>query len=213
MKQEVPKMVGLEVMTVVGALKLLPEVVEIGRDIWKKLKPPEQLAEGVEGVLGNTYYSDQHKFTMSMPDDNWRFWKPTPQFIASFEVPFPTRDTPIMILSKQVINLYRPNVLVTVEDVGSFTNINELTDITVQNFTKQGATIKADDVHVSSNTNSSVIIATRPFYKATMYQVQQSYIYASKGYYVVASYVPASDKSPSLFGGLQDIMNSFKLIK
>ncbi len=43
--------------------------------------------------------------------------------------------------------------------------------------------------------------------------VMQIYLYAGKAYILHASYVPVSDESPGLFGGLQDIMNSFKLIR
>ena len=53
-------------MTAVGVLKLLPEVVEISKGLWKKLKPPEELATGPRrgGISGNTYYSREYAFAV-----------------------------------------------------------------------------------------------------------------------------------------------------
>jgi len=45
-----------------------------------------------------------------------------------------------------------------------------------------------------------------------MYNVQRIYLSLGIAYYITATYEPMSD-SPALFGGLQEIMNSFKLIK
>lgn len=206
------------VTTAVGALKLLPEIVEIGKTIWKKLKSPEELAvrKGPDGVFGKTYYSGQYGFTISIPDDNWQFWKPSPQFVASFGIllAWPTRELTIMVLSKQMVRLFRPFVNVVVEDVGSLTNVNEIVNLTKHLLTSQGIRIDEDKIHISSNTNSAILIGTQPYSPGlTIYQVQQIYLYASRVYYVTASYVPVSDESPSMFGGLQDVVNSFQLIK
>jgi hypothetical protein len=203
--------------TAVGILKLMPEVIEVGKNIWGKLKPPEQLAikKGQNGVSGKTYYSGNYAFAISIPDDNWRFWEPSPQFKASFGLilAMPTRDIPILILSNQMIKIFRPFIIVLIEDVGSFTNIKEYTDFNVSTLTPQGFTINANDIHISLNNSSSAFIATQPYAQGTMYQVYKTYIYASRAYTVVVSYVPISDESPQLFGGLQDILESFKLIK
>jgi hypothetical protein len=74
------------VATAVGLLKVIPELIDVGKDIWKRLQPPEELARGKgrEGVFGRDYYSDAYKFKMSVPDDTWQFWKPTPQFVSGF---------------------------------------------------------------------------------------------------------------------------------
>ena len=206
-----------EVATAVGVLRLLPEIVEVGKDIWKKLKPPEQLAmhKGRDGVFDRTYYSGQYGFTISIPDNNWQFWKPTPQFMTGLGLLFamPLVAVPIMVLSKQMVRLYRPNIIVVTEDVGPFINIDELANVVVQLLTSQGLEINKDDIHISSNTNSAVVIAKQPYFQVTMYQVYQIYLYASRSYYVVTSYVPTYSESPSLLGGLQDIVNSFRLIQ
>lgn len=207
----------MEVATAVGVLKLLPELVEVGKDVWKKLRPVEKLAVPAtkDGISGKTYYSGRYRFTISVPDDNWQFWEPTPQFIAALGPKFatPTVDVPVVILSKQVVRLFRPNIMVIVEDVGSLTNIDEIAILAAQNLISMDSKIGKDDLHISNNTNSAVLIATRPFLKTTLYQVEQIYIYASKSYHVTTSYVPVSDDSPSLFGGLQDIVSSFQLIR
>ncbi len=205
------------VTTAVGVIKLLPEVVDVGKSVWKKLKPPEELAinKGKDGVLGRNYYSGKYRFTISIPDDKWQFWEPSPQFKASFGPIFavPTRDIPILILSNQMVKLYRSNVVITIEDIGSFTNIQEYTDFTIELLKPQDYQISESDVHVSPQNNSSVFITTQPYFNGTVYQVYKSFLYASRAYGVITSYVPISDESPQLFSGLQDIIDSFKLIK
>jgi len=39
------------------------------------------------------------------------------------------------------------------------------------------------------------------------------YLRAAKAYYITAYYVPDDPETPQMFGGMQDILNSFKLIK
>lgn len=84
--------------TAVGLVKIAPEVVEVGKNIYKRLKPPETLAvgKGKAGILGRTYYSSKYGFTISIPDDNWRFWEPSPTYIASMGAVFsvPWRELP-----------------------------------------------------------------------------------------------------------------------
>ena len=192
-------------------------MIDVGKDIWKKLKPPEKLvtATGQDGISGNTYYSGQYRFAISIPDDSWQFWEPSPQFVSSFGVVFamPTRAMPIVVLSKQMVKLFRPNVNIIIEDVGSFTNIDEIANAAVQIIISTDQKINANDIHVSNKTNSAALIASQPYFQATLYHALQIYLYGSRTYTVTASYVPVSDDSPMLFGGLQDVMNSFQLIQ
>lgn len=208
----------IDAAAILKALDLTPKVVDVGKDIWKKLKPPEQMARPAakNGISDNTYYSEDYKFQVSIPDNNWAFWKPTPQFIASQGMLFtlPTRDIPILILSKNVVKLYRPYIIIVVEDVGSYTNIDEITNYLSSTITAAGSSIIENGINISSKTNSSVLISTGNLSeKRKIYQVTQIYLHASKAIQLAAFYIPVSDDSPGLFGGLQDIMNSFKLIK
>ncbi len=204
-------------MTVVGLFKVMPDVIDVGRDIWKKLKSPEELAIGKarEGVFGKDYYSDKYKFKISVPDDSWQFWKPTPQFLTGFlggVFTLPTRDVPIVALSKHAIKMFRPNVVVTVEDVGSFTSISEIVSFTRELLIEQDFEIRDEDVHIYENTNSGILIGSHPYLRATMFQVQKIHLHEGRTYSVTASYVPISEGSIVLFGGLQEIMNSFQFI-
>lgn len=212
--------VDLAVSVILEGLKYVPEIIDVGKDIWKRIKPPAQLRtyEDKNGVVDNKYVSGDYKFQISIPDENWRFWKPTPQFIASLGIFYalPVRDIPIIILSKNVVRLYRPTVMIVVEDVGPFTNIQEIVEITKNIMQNQGYTIDPGNIKISPDTNSAAIIAKmqNPFnYNTTLYNLQQIFLYAGKAYYITATYVPPDEKSPHLFGGLQDILNSFKLIK
>jgi len=206
------------IVTAVGLLKLLPEAVEVGKDVWKKLKPPEKLAmgKGHNGVFDRTYYSAEYGFTISVPDNNWRFWEPSPQFVASlgpvFAVPY--RVLPIIVLSNEMIRMFRPNVNVYLEDVGSFPTITQLMELTCEMLTNQGSQIKHDDIHISLSTNSGALITTSEYLSgSTMYSVLKMYIRASRAYYVSATYVPITDQSPEMFGGLQEVMNSFQFVE
>lgn len=194
--------------------------MEVGKDVWKHLKQPSQMAtsEAKSGIVNNTYYSGDYKFQISIPDDNWRFWKPTPQFIASLGTAYtmPVRDVPIIIMSKNVVKLYRPLILLTVEDVGSFTNVQELVRLTKIMMLNQGFAVDKESITISPNSNSAALIGTvqNPLSKdSKLYNVQQIFLYACMAYYISATYVPVSNDSPQLFGGMRDILNSFKLIK
>ncbi len=111
-------MIG-EISTAVGVLKLVPDVIQVGKDIWGKLTPPKQVESPdlKDGIVDQTFYSENHKFSISIPSDEWEFWLPTPQFLASMGTVFtlPTRSMPIMVLSTQMIKLFRPNINVTTE--------------------------------------------------------------------------------------------------
>jgi hypothetical protein len=207
-------MPGEEIITIVGTLKLLPEIVEAGKQIWKSLRAPEQVSKGKDGVSGDTYYSEQHKFKVSIPDENWRFWKPTPQFLSSIGATIPTIEIPIVVISKNMVRLFRPNVVVTVDDVGTLINIEEVVAIGKEQLESQGATIDEENVIVSISNSSAVLIATSPYFGGeTRYCVQQIYIHTGKAYTISANYVPVSDRSNAMFGGMQEILHSFQFIK
>jgi hypothetical protein len=210
-------MPALAVIT--AALDLTPKIVDVGKDVWKKLKPPDQLAKKTEnnGISGNTYYSDDHKFQISLPDNNWRFWLPTSDWLRTANLS-PTQAMPMMIFSNNMVRLFRPNVNIVVDDVGSNTNIKEITDLSVLTLQQSGFSLDENNIKIFPNTNSASVVAAVPWFKnspyqATKYTVQLYYLYGSRAYFITASYVPVSDASPGLFGGMQDILNSFKIIK
>lgn len=203
--------------TAVGVFQALPGVIQAGKGIWKLLKPPKTLAtlENNDGISERTYYSKDYKFSIAIPDDDWEFWRPSTAFLASMgpEFNLPTRAMPIIIFSKKIFRLFRPNVNVTVESVGDYTNIEEMVRLSEVMLRKAGVTLDAADIHIDNIHQSGVLISSQPHLTGTMYQVQQQYLVTGMLYTVTASYVPLSDLSKGLFGGLQEIMNSFKFIE
>jgi hypothetical protein len=124
----------------------------------------------------------------------------------------PTRDVPIVALSKHMIKMFRPNVIVVVEDVGSFTSVEDVVSSAKDFLRELNFEIKDENVHIYENTNSGILIGSRPYLRATMWHVQKMYLHQGRAYYVTADYVPISEGSIGLFGGLQEIMNSFQFI-
>lgn len=209
------------IMTVVGALKVVPQAIEVGKDIWNELKAlKEPKIESQNGIINNTYYSKQYKFSISIPKaDKWRFWTPTPQYLFSFGALFtsPGRDLPIVILSDNMVKLWRPLVSVVIEEVGTYTTVNEIVDLTLLGYKEREemqVSVDKDNIHIFPEKSSAIIISSRPYYfETTLYQVQQLSIYAGRGYYVTAQYVPMSENSPAMWPDLHEIMNSFTIIK
>ena len=206
-----------EVQTAVGILKLVPEIIQIGKDIWGKIIPPEQLeTTGLhDGIVDRTFYSKNYKFSISIPSDEWEFWLPTPQYLATMGpiLELPTRAMPIVILSKQMIRLFRPNVNVIIEVVGEYANIDEVIQFLTLNFRSMGFKINDENIYQNSEKQSGAIVATRPYICDTMYHAMHCYLHNGICYTITASYVPMSSYSNKLFGGLQEIMNSFKLLE
>jgi hypothetical protein len=206
------------ITTVVGALKVLPQVIEVGKDVWNELKArKEPKIELQNGIVNKTYYSQQFKFRISIPNgDKWRFWLPTPQYLLSFGLLFssPGRDLPIMILSSDMVKLYRPSVSIVIEEVGTYTTIKEVVDVTLLGLEDMQQSVDKNNVHIYPEKSSAIIIASRPYYfETTLYLVQQLFIYAGRGYYVSSNYVPLSENSPEMWPDLHEIMNSFAIIK
>ncbi len=76
-----------------------------------------------------------------------------------------------------------------------------------------GSTIDDKNVYLNSDNQSGVIISTQPYLNDTLYQVMQCYLDNGIFYAVNASYVPMSSYSNNLYGGMQEIMDSFSLLK
>ncbi len=205
-----------ELQTAIGVLKLVPEAIQVGKDIWDKIIPPKEIdpADNKEGVVGDTFFSENKKFAISIPSDNWNFWKPSPQFLASMGYIFavPSRSMPIMIMSKSVIKLFRPNVNVVVEDVGDYTNIEEMMIVSRLMLQSQGVTVNDSDIVIDSDKQCGQLIYYQQYMNSKLVSVQNCYLNDGMFYTITACYVPMSDFSDKLFGGLQEIMNSFKLL-
>ena len=207
------------VKSILESLLYAPDMIDVGRDIWKRLKRPSELGEPKtkNGIVGNTFYSGKYKFQISIPDDNWRFWEPTPQYIASLGTDYtlPNLDVPIIILSTNMIRLYRPIMFITVEDVGTFTSIQELAQLEKMSLETDGYLVDQENVKIQSRNNSAGIIATGGTYlqRQIVSCVEMIYLRASKAFYIQAHYVPDDPETPQMFGGMQDILSSFKLIK
>lgn len=204
------------VETAFGVLKVIPDVVQIGKDIWKRLKPPEEVAaQPLDGVKDKTYYSADYKFAISVPDDQWQFWRPSPAFLASMGTLFavPTRSMPIVIMSRQMYKLYRPIVNVTVENVGQYTNIDEMIQLSVLLLQQAGISLAQENIHIDDAHQSGMIASSQQYLRDTLYQVQQMYLCNGIFYTLSASYVPVSSFSKKMFGGMQEILNSFQIIE
>lgn len=206
-----------EIQTAFGILKLVPEAIQVGKDIWGKLKPPKQLETSYEndGISGQTYFSGNFNFAISIPSAEWEFWRPTSQFLAAMGATFtmPTRSLPIIILSKHMIKLFRPNVSVTTEVVGQYTNIEEMIQISKLMLQNSDNYVEEKDIHIDMNNQSGAIVSCRSYLNDTLYQVQHCYLRDGIFYTITACYVPMSSYSKQLFGGLQEIMSSFKFIE
>lgn len=205
-----------ELQTTIGVLKLVPEAIQVGKDIWNKLKPPREIeaADAREGIAGDTFYSASKRFAISIPNDDWEFWKPSPQFLASMGPMFnlPNRSMPIMVMSKSLIKLFRPNVNVMVEEVGNYTNIEEMMIVTRLFLQSQGHAVQDDDIVIDSSKQCGQIVSMQDYLSSKLIGVQNCYLNNGMYYTITASYVPMSDYSNTLFGGLQEIMNSFKVV-
>jgi len=204
--------------TIVGALKVLPQVVEVGKDIWKEIKSfKEPKSEDLNGVVKNTYYSSQYKFNISVPNmDRWRFWKPTLPFLITHGqlLLAPGKDFPILILSNDFVKLWRPTVSVVIEEIGTYTTINDLVNVSLLSYAEMGVKVLKKNIHIFPEQSSAIIICTKPYvFETTLYNVQQFYIYSGLAYYISAMYVPLSESSPAMFPDLHEIMNSFTIIK
>ena len=202
---------------ITGGIKLLPEVAEVGKDVWKKLREPEQLGRknALNGITANTYYSGEYNFSISAPSNNWMFWKPTPLYLATLGLAVgPTADVPIIIISRNMVDLFRPNVVIIVEEIGDITNIEEITKFSIVQLQQSHCSVDKSNIRIDNGNNSSMMMTNKPYYNEfNMYQVHIIYLYSCKAFYLTASYVPQSKESPQMQGGLQEIMNSFKLIK
>lgn len=205
-----------ELQTTIGVLKLVPEAIQVGKDIWNKLKPAREIdpADETEGIVDNTFYSAGKKFAISIPNDDWEFWKPSPQFLASMGPMFnlPNRSMPIMVMSKSLIKMFRPNVNVIVEEVGNYTNIEEMMIVNRIFLQSQGHVIEDNDIVIDSNKQCGQIVSMQDYLNSKLIYVQNCYLNNGMYYTITASYVPMSDYSNKLFGGLQEIMNSFKVV-
>jgi hypothetical protein len=202
--------------TTIGVLKLVPDAIQVSKDIWAKLRPPKEIdpIDDKEGVVENTFYSESKKFAISIPNNDWDFWKPSPQFLASMGHIFavPNRSMPIIIMSKSVIKLFRPNVNVIVEEVGNYTNIEEMMVVTKLVLQDQGFEINDDEVVINNTKQCGQMIFYQKYLNSRMINVQNCYLRNGLYYIITACYVSMSDFSKSLFGGLQEIMNSFKIL-
>ena len=207
------------VEAVIASLKYVPEIVDVVEKTWKKIRPPPQLATpgAKNGVVNTTFYSGDHNFQISIPDEkNWTFWKPTPQYIASLGSDFalPDIDVPIVILFKGMIRFYRPIVYITVTDVGQ-TAIEDLVE--AEKIALQNDSYLLDDkgVKISSDSMSAAILGTgRPYFKqTTSCALEQIFVNRCKGYYIRAYYASDSDDLVRPPQGLREIFSSFKLIK
>lgn len=204
------------VETAFGVLKALPDVIEIGKDIWKQLKPPKQMSaeESQDGINKNNYYSKDYHFSISKPDDQWDFWRPTNTYLAAMgpNYSLPTISVPIMLYSKPMIKVFRQNVVVMVDCVGGYTNIEELIQMSKNYSIQAGLTIDEKDVFIDNGHQSGVIILSMPRINDLIYQVQQCYLHEGLFYTISGSYIPVMDSSKKMPANLQEIMNSFKII-
>ena len=200
-----------------GVIKAIPDVMKAGQILWEKLKPPPKaIAEDpTDGISGNTYYSHDYKFAISIPGDDWWFWRPSIAFLLTMGPAFnrPTSGTPIVIFSKQVINLFRAHIVITVEEVGQYTNIREMIDLSCLLFAGSGITIDAADIVVDETNQSAMVGFTQPMALGNILcTVIHCHLFNGSLYTLTAMYAVTSNNNKKPSGPLQGIFNSFKLI-
>lgn len=76
----------------------------------------------------------------------------------------------------------------------------------------QGVTVNDSDIVIESDKQCGQLIYYQQYMNSKLVSVQNCYLNDGMFYTITACYVPMSDFSDKLFGGLQEIMNSFKLL-
>lgn len=201
-----------------GIIKAFPDAIKAGQVLWDKLKPtPKAIVDHpTDGILGNTFYSDDYKFAISIPSDDWWFWRPSIAFLLTMGPAFnrPTSGTPIVIFSKQVINLFRSHIMITVEEVGQYTNIREMIDLSCLLIRGSGITIEEADIILDESNQSAMFGFTQPMpFDNVLCTVMHCHLVNGSFYTLTAMYAVTSNKNKKPSGPLQEILNSFKLIK
>jgi hypothetical protein len=196
------KIWGLEVITAdtpVGKVEVSSVQVKLG-------SPP------VEGIQASTYISRQYGFQISWPDGtNWRASDTLGRALAQKMGLPPTVDIPIVILSTQLVEGFRPNVNVEVEDVGNNETANQYMDVSVQSMKKMGWVILSSSVDEATQGGLLVFLNTSA--GNHLYQFQRYAISHGRAYVVTASQLPPEDLlSQELREQLRSILNSFRLV-
>jgi hypothetical protein len=208
--------VDVKIQTEFGELVPWPDYIDEHIVEWDALDRPFQAEENPShGTKGNIYYNNDFKFSISKPGDDWYFWRPTTAFKVSMGPLFnvPGRSMPIMILSRRAYDLFRPNISVTVEDVGQQTNIQELIELNLLVPKALGVNAEGDmDVRIGDDSTSGLIGYTTDKFGKTLCIVQHCYHRNGRFYTITATYVPISSENKKPYGGLQEILNSFKLL-
>ncbi len=201
-----------------GRLMPLPNVKSADEINWHALAPTPQATADVpkDGIEGNRYCSKDHNFAISIPGDEWWFWRPTLGFLLTLGpmMQLPTVSAPIVIFSKQFINLFRPNVVVIVENVGQYTNIRQLFDASLMQTKPPGITFKPADLEIDDTHQSAMLNFTRQFPDGAIHHTTQlCYLMKGKSYTITATYVPNPGGPTTPFSSLQEILNSFEFLK
>jgi hypothetical protein len=166
-----------------------------------------------EGIQGSTYVSHQDKFQISWPSGNdWNANETMGKSILQ-QQGLDSRtelSMPLVILKKESINNFRPNVNVVVEIIGSMSIIDYM-NRTVQEFQQLGWQILTWNVDENTQGGFISIIHNSQDYK--LFQFQRIAIADGKAYIITASQLPPENSlSQQLRKDLLSILNSFKTI-
>jgi len=205
------------IQTEFDQLLSLPDYVDAHHLDWNALGRPHQAEEHPShGIKGNTYYNNDFMFSISIPSNVWYFWQPTTAFKITLGpmASVPGRSMPIMILSRQAHDLFRPNISVTVEDVGDFTKFEEMIKLSILLTEAAGANVDREkDVRIDDEHNSGLIGFTQPWHSGkTLCTTQRCYLSKGRFYTITATYVAISSENKKPCGSLQEILNSFKFL-
>ena len=173
------------------------------------VKQSETSASGIEG---NRYTSRQYKFQLSWPDAaQWSASEDMGQSLAKQLGLPPTVSVPIIVLHKEAVANFRPNVNVVVERVGEM-QIQAYVDASTLNYARMGWQVLSTTVDAATNAGFIVLLGKSPG-GGNIYQVQRIVIAHGNGYVVTASQLPPDNLiSARLREDLLAILNSFRIL-
>lgn len=175
--------------------------------------PIARTPQATTGIKDTTYVNTKYDFQISWPNNqDWTADEELGrQFAQNMGMPA-TIDIPIVILSNNLIDDFRPNVNVVVENVGQM-QIEEYVSLTKQNLLQQGWDVLSTSVDPETNGGVIVLINNMLGAGNELYQFQRYAMGNGNAYIITASQVPQADLSQGLKDDLASIINSFRLIQ
>jgi hypothetical protein len=156
-----------------------------------------------EGIQGTTYTSREYNFQISWPDNrNWYTSTSSGyEMEKQLKVP-PSIKIPFVIFGNDVVDNFRPNVNVVVEQVGDI-SISQYMDSTLKSFEQIGWEVLSSNV--DDVTQGGFIESYQFQNNKKLYQFQRIVIDSGRAYIITSTELPPNED-------LRFIMNSFRII-